>query len=118
MKNGYKILITLTNVLNNTFETTNQILEAGKETFSKNEEYIHFTLGLLKEISNTTNNMKDEIFVMNKKLYDTVYPIVQYSNNLFNNYLLVNSYKLYDCLAIDLINLRNLLNEFLKNVDS
>ena len=116
MKNGYKILVTLTNVSNSSTEITSKILELGKENFAKNEEYIHIAIGLIKEISNITSNIEDEIFIMNKKLYDTIYPIVQYSNNLFNKYMLTNSYKLYDCLEIDLTNLRKLLNEILDNV--
>ena len=40
MKTGYKTLITLTEILNNSSKTTNTILKEGKENFSKNDIWL------------------------------------------------------------------------------
>ena len=67
--------------------------------------------GTTVEKIKTANNMEDDIFVLSPKLHDVTLPITRYSNNLFNKYILVNSFKLYDALSIDIKNLTNFLNE-------
>ena len=111
MKNGYNILITLTNHLNKSYPLIEDLLKLSKSEFSKDERSTTVALGILNEFKDITSNLDDEIFILNKHLRDTLLPIVNYSNNLFNSYKLVNTFKLYDTLKIDLCNLRTFLNE-------
>ena len=110
MKNGYKLLTLLTDTLNKSTPLVEDILKVGKEVFSDNEEYISIGIGILNEIKNIFDAVDEEFFVLNKKIYDSLLPLVNYSRKLFNNYGFVNAYKLYDVLSIDLENLKKLLN--------
>ena len=112
MKNGYTLLKTLTTTLNTNAPLIEEILSNGKESFSKNEKYINIGIGIINEVKDILINLDDEIYILNKRIYDTIYPIISYSNNLFNKYNIVNSYKLYDALSLDLKNLKDLLNSF------
>ena len=111
MKNGYHLLSTLTTFLNNSNPVIEELLKCNKNEFSKNEKNITIALGILSEFNEITANLDEEIFILNKHLYNILTPIIIYSNNLFNDYKLVNSYKLYDALKMDLCELRNFLNK-------
>lgn len=110
MKNGYKTLMLLTNTLNDNDSLIKEILSKNKESFSKNEIHINIAIGILGEIKDITANLDEEIFMFSKKLYNILTPIISYSKQLFNKYHIVNTYKLYDCLKIDLHNLKIFLN--------
>lgn len=110
MKNGYQLLMTLTYSLNKSYPLVKEILKEDKEAFSYNEKNIHIALGILNEIKEIAINLDEEIYILNKKLYEALRPLINYSNRLFDKNRLVNTYKLYDSLKLDLANLRNLLN--------
>ena len=111
MKNGYQLLITLTNTLNSNENIIKELLKNGKETFSKNEKKIMIGVSIIKEIENILIDIDKEIFILNKNLYEKVTSIINYSKHIFNNYHIVNSYKLYDVLNIDVIELKTFLNQ-------
>lgn len=110
MKNGYTLLNELTINLNNSNDIINSILKTDKLAFANNEEMINVSIGLVKEVANILNCLDDEVYILNKKLYDLAFSIKKYAFNLFNSYKFVNAYKLYDCLTIDIYELKNLLN--------
>ena len=110
MKNGYKILTLLTSILNNNEPLVKDILNEDKEAFSKNENHINIAIGILSEIKDVTANLDEEVFILSQKLHSILMPIISYSKQLFNKYHIVNTYKLYDCLKIELHNLKIFLN--------
>ena len=111
MKNGYELLILLTNTLNEATPFINSILKEGKEDFSSNEEKINIGIGFINEIKEIINALDKNIFILNPNLYSILEPIIEYSNNLFNHYKFVNAYKLYDSLQVDIVILKNFLNK-------
>ena len=110
MKNGYKILTTLTSTLNESESLINSILKEGKDNFSNNDDYINIAIGFINEIGDMLTNLDENIFILNRKLYDISTPILNYSRDLFNEHKFVNAYKLYDTLKIDIKNLKDFLN--------
>ena len=114
MKNGYSLLMYLTNSLNNSYSIISEITSCSKEEFSLNDEYITLGLGIINEIKEITVNLDSEIYMLNKTLYTLLNPISNFAHNLFNELKLVNTYKLYDSLKVDVINLRTFLNEIIE----
>ena len=114
MKNGYTLLTFLTNSLNNSYPIITKITNCSKDEFSLNDEYITLGLGIVNEIKEITVNLDSEIYMLNKTLYNLLTPISNYSHNLFNEFKLVNTYKLYDSLKVDIPNLRTFLNEIIE----
>ena len=115
MRNGYKLLNNLTESLNKNDSLIKSILREDKEKFSLDETKINIVLGIFSEIKDITCNLDNEIFILNQKLYEVLNPIIIYSKSLFNEYNLVNTYKLYDALKLDVTNLKNLLNLIKEN---
>lgn len=111
MKNGYELLMLLTKNLNESMPIMDDILKNGKESFSNNEEHINVFLGILSETREILSSIDENVFFLNPKLYDLIVPIRNYSNRLFNDYKLVNSYKLYDCITNDILSLKDYLNK-------
>lgn len=111
MKNGYFILTSLTDYLNNSYPTIEDLLKLNKNEFSNDETSVTVAIGIFREFREITSNLDEEIFILNKQLYNILTPIISYSNNLFNDYKLVNTFKLYDALKIDMCELRNFLNK-------
>jgi len=111
MKNGYELLTTLTNTLNSNCSIINQLISEDKEAFSSNEEYVAVSIGIINEIKEIIEKLDKEIFILSKQLYDLLTPIYNYSNNLFNDYNIVNTYKLYDTLKINIKELHDFLNK-------
>lgn len=109
MNNDHQLLKSLTNSLEKALPIINNILQNDKKSFSCNEEHINIVIGLLNEIKEISLNLSDDLCYINKTLYDNLQPIVTYANNLFGLHKLVNSYKLYDALKIDVVNLANYL---------
>ena len=114
MKKGYTSLKKLASSLNCNEKILDEIHKIGKENFSNNEDYINIGIGLISEIKENVSDINDDVFIINKKLYDTICPIIEYSSNLFNDYGFVNSYKLYDALLTDVLSLKALLNKFIE----
>lgn len=110
MKNGYALLNTLTNNLNNSSSIIISIANSNKEEFANSDELINLGIGLLSEVNNILNSLDDEVYILSSKLYNIVYPIKEYASNMFNSYKFVNAYKLHDCITIDICKLRNYLN--------
>lgn len=110
MKNGYTLLTSLTSLLNNSHHIIIEILKEGKKEFSKNEKSINVALGFFSELNEITKYLDEEIYILNRRLYDLLTPLISYSNSLFNDLKLVNTYKLYDALKIDVCELRTFLN--------
>lgn len=111
MKNGYELLITLTNTLNSNSSIIEKFIKEDKENFSSNEDHIAISIGIINEIKEIAEKLDEEAFILNKHLYDLLKPICNYANNLFNDYNIVNTYKLYDTLKIDIKALRDFLNK-------
>ena len=109
MKNGYELMSLLSKTLESNTLLINTIVKEGKNSFSSNDEHILISIGILTEIKNIFDCIDKDFFILNKKIFDTLLPIVNYSRNLFNNYGVVNSYKLYDSISVDLLNLKKLL---------
>lgn len=110
MKNGYTLLNTLTTSLNNSESITNSIINCDKEAFSTNDALVNLGIGLLSEVNDILTNLDDEVYILSNKLYNIAYPIKEYARTMFNSYKFVNTYKLYDCITIDVCNLKNYLN--------
>lgn len=110
MKNEYRILMDLTSNLNKSNEIISLVRQYSKSVFSSDEEIINVGIGLVSEVGNFLSSLDDEIFILSKKLFELSEPIKRYSNNLLNPYKFVNSYKLYDCITIDIFNLKTYLN--------
>jgi len=101
----------LKNTLNNNEKLLKSILSSTKEQFSSNEKSINIGIGIVNEIRNICLTLDSDIYILDNEFYNLITPIKTYSKNLFNNYKLVNSYKLYDALKIDVVNLKNFLNK-------
>lgn len=115
MKNGYELLIALTNTLNESAPLINKITNDGKEVFSNDEKSINIGIGFINEIKEIIDVLDKNIFILNPNLYSILEPIMEYASNLFNDYMFVNAYKLYDSLKIDVANLRDFLNKVKEN---
>ena len=111
MNSDIKLLNTLANSLNNSLPVINKILSSDKQEFSNNNEYITIAIGIINEIKEISLNLSDDLCFINKNLYENLRSITIYSNNIFDTFNLVNTYKLYDCLKIDVITLINYLNK-------
>lgn len=110
MKNGYELLTYLTTTLNNNETIINEITKNGKDEFSKNDNHINVGIGIINEINEIILSLDEEVLLFNKKLNDLLSPIINFSRNLFNDYNIVNSYKLYDALKHDVKELKLFLN--------
>ena len=86
----------------------------GKEKFANNEDNINIAIGLLNELSIIIEDMDEYAYILNPNLHNLIFPIKDYCNNLFTTYKIVNAYKLYDFLNVDL----QKLNNFLKNLEN
>jgi len=115
MKNGYKILTTLTKTLNESNSLIAEFLKEGKDNFSNNEIHINIAIGLISEVKEIVEDLDEDIFMLNRNLHDILAPIINYSKNLFNDYKIVNAYKLYDALTIDIQKLKEYLNKIEEN---
>ena len=111
MKNGYELLSLLQSKLNQNNTIISSILEHSKEEFSNNESMIMTATGILNEIKEIAYSLDEEVFILNKNLYNILSPIAKYAKNMFNQYECVNAYKLYDVIKIDISNLREFLNK-------
>ena len=100
----------LTTMLNSNDKILKELLSCSKEEFSSDEKKINISIGILSELREILFSMDSELFILNKELYNLITSLKKYSGNLFNNYKMVNSYKLYDCLKIDLAKLKSFFN--------
>lgn len=105
--NTYKPLI---NILNSNESVLKDLVSCTKEEFSIDEKKINIAIGLISELKDILFSIEQELFIFNKELYNVVSSLKKYSSNLFNNYKMVNSYKIYDCLKIDLPKLKSFFN--------
>jgi len=103
-------LIILKDTLNNNETLIKKIVSISKETFAQNDELITICIGLVTELREIVSTCDKNIYILNKKLYELITPIMEYGNNLFTHYKIVNAYKLYDFINIDLQELKNFLN--------
>ncbi len=103
-------LIILSNTINNTSSIIDDIVSISKKEFASNEPLINMATGFISEINEIISTIDDEIYILNDSLYKIILPIKKFSRNLFNNYKIVNAYKLYDFFLIDLKNLQAFLN--------
>ena len=111
MKNGYELLTLLQNKLNKNDALIANIIKDGKDKFSNDENMIMIAIGILNEIKEITYSLDQELFILNKHLYNILMPIAAYADNMFNQYNFVNAYKLYDTIKIDVLNLKDFLNK-------
>ena len=105
--NTYQPLITM---LNESDSILNDLLSCTKEDFSADEKKINIAIGIMSELREILFAINEELFVVNKDLYNVVISLKKYSGTLFNNYKMVNSYKIYDCLIVDLAKLKSFFN--------
>ena len=110
MNRDSKLLLNLTNSLNNSLPIINNITSLNKNQFSQNDEFITVSIGLITEIKEYGLNLSEDLCFVNKPLYDMLNSIISYSEHLFDKKNLLNTYKLYDCLKVDVVNLINYLN--------
>lgn len=115
MSNDIKLLIDLTNYLNNNISIINTITSCDKHKFATNNELIAVSIGLISQIKQCGVNLNDDLCFINNTLYEAFGFIISYSESLFDKRKLVNTYKLYDCIKVDVTNLLNLLNNLNKN---
>ena len=108
---SYEALMTLKETMNNSFNLVQDILNENRDDFAQNESHINIGIGILGEIRNIFSAIDTDLYILNKELYELITPIQKYSDNLFNNYKIVNAYKLYDFLSIDYQNLKVFLNK-------
>lgn len=108
MKNGYQVINLLLEKLNSPVLT--RLINSNKNDFSKNETLINIAVGYVNEIKNIINSIDEDFYILNQKLYELTSPIKVYGDKLINNYGFVNSYKLYDCISIDILSLKNYLS--------
>lgn len=113
MSKEYELLTLLTKNLNNNKSLFIDIFNKGKEEFSKDENLVNVGIGIISETALITNRISNDFYVLIPKLYELIKPVITYNQNLLNKHHLVNSYKLYDFLLIDLQNLLNYLNEII-----
>lgn len=110
MKNGYELLSTLTNTLDSSSNIISKITSYSKNDFAKDEEAINISIGLVSEVGNILNCIDDELLFLSATLRELIIPIKEYANNMLNKYKFVNAYKLYDCICIDICNLKECLD--------
>lgn len=110
MKNGYELLTTLTSTLDSSTNIIEKISSCSKNDFSNDEEMINVSTGFVSEIGNILNCLDDELLYLSSSLRKLIIPIREYSNNMLNRYKFVNAYKLYDCVCIDICNLKECLD--------
>lgn len=110
MRDTYNLLVKLTSTLNKCDDIIKLISSHTKNSFACNEEIINVGIGLVSEVSNYLSFLDDEVYMLSNKLHELSDPIRKYANNLFNSYKFVNAYKLYDCITIDINNLKTYLN--------
>ena len=108
---SYYALMSLKKVLNNSSELIQNLIQEKKDDFCKNETSINIAIGLIGELRDVLASIDQNIYILNKDLYELITPIQEYSVNLFNDYKIVNAYKLYDFLKIDFQNLKTYINE-------
>lgn len=103
-------LIILSNTIKSASSIINDIVSFNKTDFANNEALINTAIGFISEISEIMSTIDEEIYILNDNLYKIILPIKKFSRNLFNNYKIVNAYKLYDFFMIDLKSLQVFLN--------
>lgn len=109
--NNYRSLSTIKNILDQNDYLIKEITSTNKESFSKNDTLINIAIGMINEIKEVLVFLDQSIYIFNKDLFSLISPIQIYSSNLFTHYNIVNSYKLYDCIKIDLLNLKVFLDK-------
>ena len=103
-------LLELKQYLNNSSPLINSIISKSKDEFSEDEVSINIAIGFLSELKEILFCINMDHYVFNRNLADSISILKNYSFNLLSKYKVPNSYKLYDCLKIDVINLKNFLN--------
>lgn len=111
MKNGYQLLSLLHNKLEDNNLLISSMLEKDRESFSNDENMINIATAIISEIKEIAYALDQEVFILNKDLYNLLMPIAKYADNMFNQYKFVNAYKLYDVLKIDVKNLKDFLDK-------
>ena len=108
MHNEYEIMMTLTTTLNSDLLT--KITNIEKNNFVTDDNLINVAVGIVNEIKKITDYLPSNFYVLNPKLSNYVISIKKYHSSLLDTNLLVNTYKLYDFLKIELTGLKNYLN--------
>lgn len=104
-------LITLKNTLRNNHKLIKILLSTSKEEFVTNQDNINITIGMISELKEIIYSLNENIYILNPELYNIITPIKKYGENLFTNYKIVNAYKLYDFLKLDLQKLKIFLDK-------
>ena len=105
-----KNLLILKDTLNNNENLINNMSSLSKDDFAQNDELITVCIGVVTELREIIAACDKDIYILNKKLYDLICPVMEYGSNLFTPYKIVNAYKLHDFIKIDLQNLKKFLN--------
>lgn len=108
MHNEYKILMTLTETLNT--KLLSEIIALDKNNFVSNDNLVNIAIGIIDEAKKITDHLPSDFYVLNPTLCNHIVSIRKYHSSLLDNNLLVNAYKLYDFIKIDLNNLKIYLN--------
>lgn len=107
---NFQILKNINSILKSNEPFMASIKKLSKEEFANNEDYINICIGIANEINKLLACLGNEVFILNSKLFEIIRTIKTYTNNLFTNYKIPNSYKLYDLFVIDLPKLKNFLD--------
>lgn len=114
MKTGYQTLILLSKKLDEINPFLSKLKQTDKESFVKSSKALNTGIGIFHEIGIILSSLDDNIFLVNKPLYEIIVPIKNYSSTMLNKYNLVNGYKLYDVLTINIITLKELIDKLVK----
>ena len=107
---NYQSLLTLKKTIIQNNSVIENILSLSKEKFSSREDLITIAIGLIGEIREITVTLdNNDAILLSSKLNELINYIKEYGANLFTHYKIVNAYKLYDFIKIDLQKLKDFL---------
>lgn len=110
MHNEYKIMMTLTETLNESEHLIHKIISKNKNEFVDDDKLINIAMGLVAETNEIIEHLPSDFYTLNPKLSNAFICIKKYSKTMLNKYSLVNTHKLYDFIKIEICDLRDYLN--------
>lgn len=108
MHNEYNVMMTLTATLNSNL--LNEIISTEKSDFVNNENLVNVSIGIIDETKKIIDNLPSDFYILNPFVNNFVVAIRKYHSSLLNYHLLVNTYRLYDFIKIELQSLKKYLN--------
>ena len=105
----YKTLLILKETLVKSDDLINDILSFDREVFAKKDVLITMATGMVNELREIISLLNEDAYILSKELFDLVSPFKEQSVTSLTKYGVVNAYKLYDFIKIDLLKLKSFL---------